>query len=37
MRLWLENLKESLPAERDSASRQAVQVLDKEIDRLTRW
>ena len=34
MRLWLENLKESLPAEADSASRQAVQVLDKEIDRL---
>ena len=34
MRLWLENLKESLPREKDSASRQAVQVLDKEIDRL---
>jgi len=34
MRLWLENLKESLPAEQDSASQQAVQVLDKEIDRL---
>jgi PAS domain S-box-containing protein len=34
MRLWLENLKESLPAESDGASRQAVQVLDKEIDRL---
>jgi PAS domain S-box-containing protein len=34
MRLWLENLKESLPPERDSASQQAVQVLDKEIDRL---
>jgi PAS domain S-box-containing protein len=34
MRLWLENLKESLPAEQDSGSRQAVQVLDKEIDRL---
>jgi PAS domain S-box-containing protein len=34
MRLWLENLKESLPADRDSASQQAVQVLDKEIDRL---
>jgi PAS domain S-box-containing protein len=34
MRLWLENLKESLPAEQDGASRQAVQVLDKEIDRL---
>ena len=34
MRLWLENLKESLHAEADGASRQAVQVLDKEIDRL---
>jgi PAS domain S-box-containing protein len=34
MRLWLENLKESLPAEQDSATQQAVQVLDKEIDRL---
>jgi PAS domain S-box-containing protein len=34
MRLWLENLKESLPAETDGASLQAVQVLDKEIDRL---
>jgi len=34
MRLWLENLKESLPADQDGASRQAVQVLDKEIDRL---
>jgi PAS domain S-box-containing protein len=34
MRLWLENLKESLPVEQDSASQQAVQVLDKEIDRL---
>jgi PAS domain S-box-containing protein len=34
MRLWLENLKESLPAEQDGASQQAVQVLDKEIDRL---
>ncbi|HYL86969.1 MAG TPA: ATP-binding protein [Candidatus Angelobacter sp.] len=34
MRLWLENLKESLPPDQDSASRQAVQVLDKEIDRL---
>src|ERR1700704_3581146 len=34
MRLWLENLKESLPAEPDGASRQAGQVLDKEIDRL---
>jgi PAS domain S-box-containing protein len=34
MRLWLENLKELLPAERDGAAQQAVQVLDKEIDRL---
>jgi PAS domain S-box-containing protein len=34
MRLWLENLKESLPADGDGASQQAVQVLDKEIDRL---
>jgi PAS domain S-box-containing protein len=34
MRLWLENLKESLPPESDGVSRQAVQVLDKEIDRL---
>jgi PAS domain S-box-containing protein len=34
MRLWLENLKESLPPEMDSNARQAVQVLDKEIDRL---
>jgi PAS domain S-box-containing protein len=34
MRLWLENLKESLPAEQFGASQQAVQVLDKEIDRL---
>jgi PAS domain S-box-containing protein len=34
MRLWLENLKESLPHEPDSGSQQAVQVLDKEIDRL---
>jgi len=34
MRLWLENLKESLPDEPDSGSQQAVQVLDKEIDRL---
>ena len=33
MRLWLENLRESLPREQDGA-RQAVQVLDKEIDRL---
>jgi signal transduction histidine kinase len=35
MRLWLENLKESLPAEND-ASAQAVRVLDNEIDRLDR-
>ena len=34
MRLWLENLKETLPAEQDGGSQQAVQVLDKEIDRL---
>ncbi len=34
MRLWLENLKESLPSDSDGASKQAVQVLDKEIDRL---
>lgn len=34
MRLWLENLKESLPADSDANSQQAVQVLDKEIDRL---
>jgi PAS domain S-box-containing protein len=34
MRLWLENLKESLPADKDGAPQQAVQVLDKEIDRL---
>jgi PAS domain S-box-containing protein len=34
MRLWLENLKESLPAEMDTNAMQAVQVLDKEIDRL---
>jgi PAS domain S-box-containing protein len=34
MRLWLENLKESLPADRDGAARQAVNVLDAEIDRL---
>jgi PAS domain S-box-containing protein len=33
MRLWLENLKESL-SDGDGSSRQAVQVLDKEIDRL---
>jgi len=34
MRLWLENLKESLPEEQDSGAQHAVQVLDKEIDRL---
>jgi PAS domain S-box-containing protein len=34
MRLWLENLKESLSPESDGVSQQAVQVLDKEIDRL---
>jgi len=34
MRLWLENLKESLPPETDAEARQAVNVLDAEIDRL---
>ena len=34
MRLWLENLKETLPPDSDSSAKQAVQVLDKEIDRL---
>ncbi len=34
MRLWLENLKETLPPEKDAGAQQAVQVLDKEIDRL---
>lgn len=34
MRLWLENLKESLTPDSDGGARQAVQVLDKEIDRL---
>jgi PAS domain S-box-containing protein len=34
MRLWLENLKECLPADSESGAKQAVQVLDKEIDRL---
>jgi PAS domain S-box-containing protein len=34
MRLWLENLKESLPPDRDGAAQQAVNVLDAEIDRL---
>jgi PAS domain S-box-containing protein len=35
MRLWLENLKESLPAGHDG-SKQAVRVLDSEIERLDR-
>ncbi|MDP9338272.1 MAG: ATP-binding protein [Acidobacteriota bacterium] len=34
MRLWLENLKESLPPDQESGAQQAVSVLDKEIDRL---
>lgn len=34
MRLWLENLKESLPADTEVEARQAVGVLDAEIDRL---
>ena len=34
MRLWLENLKESLPQEMDDSAKQAVNVLDAEIDRL---
>lgn len=34
MRLWLENLKESLPPETEEAAMQAVNVLDAEIDRL---
>ena len=34
MRLWLENLRESLPPDRDGATAQAVNVLDAEIDRL---
>jgi signal transduction histidine kinase len=34
MRLWLENLKESLSGAPDNGTQQAVQVLDKEIDRL---
>jgi signal transduction histidine kinase len=34
MRLWLENLKDSLPTDQDSNAQQAVNVLDKEIDRL---
>jgi PAS domain S-box-containing protein len=34
MRLWLENLKESLPVQTEVEARQAVTVLDAEIDRL---
>jgi PAS domain S-box-containing protein len=34
MRLWLENLKESLSDDGDTGARQAVRVLDSEIDRL---
>jgi signal transduction histidine kinase len=34
MRLWLENLKESLPRDAEDGARQAVNVLDAEIDRL---
>src|SRR5215470_1500871 len=34
MRLWLENLKETLPTEADGAALQALHVLDVEIDRL---
>src|SRR3974390_1051953 len=34
MRLWLENLKEALPRDADDSARQAVPVLDNEIDRL---
>jgi signal transduction histidine kinase len=34
MRLWLENLKESLPPDTDDMAKQAVSVLDAEIDRL---
>jgi PAS domain S-box-containing protein len=34
MRLWLENLKESLPKEQENGAQDAVRVLDKEIDRL---
>jgi signal transduction histidine kinase len=35
MRLWLENLRESLPGD-PAAAQQAVKILDKEIDRLDR-
>ena len=34
MRLWLENLKESLPRDTEPEARQAIKVLDTEIDRL---
>ncbi len=34
MRIWLENLKAALPEESDGLQRQAVRVLDSEIDRL---
>lgn len=34
MRLWLENLKETLPPDGDPGAQQAVHVLDSEIDRL---
>ncbi len=34
MRLWLENLKESLPPKTDESAKQAIKVLDTEIDRL---
>jgi PAS domain S-box-containing protein len=34
MRLWLENLKDSLPSDKETNAQQAVSVLDKEIDRL---
>jgi len=34
MRLWLENLKEGLPPDTDESARQALHVLDNEIDRL---
>jgi len=34
MRLWLENLKESLSPEEENGAQDAVRVLDKEIDRL---
>jgi PAS domain S-box-containing protein len=34
MRLWLENLKESLPRDTEPEARQAMKVLDAEIDRL---